>query len=153
MVRFYAKQLRPGFQVYASPVNISPAKPAQEISTPNKFAPELAQLLGPFYTQGMPEDTNALKDEMFSDDDYVEQVGLVQHDAEGTLALALDPFARGQMTFMSLPNIAPQCHMLWRHGDPKYPDAPPHPARDEAVAAKHAKDIEGYYRHVDKMLG
>jgi hypothetical protein len=25
MVRFYAKQLRPGFQVYASPVNISPA--------------------------------------------------------------------------------------------------------------------------------
>src|SRR4030095_231510 len=41
MVRFYAKTLRPAFQVYASPVNISPAEPAQEIATPSKFAPEL----------------------------------------------------------------------------------------------------------------
>ena len=27
-VRFYAKELAPGFQIYASPVNISPAAPA-----------------------------------------------------------------------------------------------------------------------------
>ena len=45
IVRFYAKELRPGFQVYASPVNISPAAPAQEISTPSKFAPELASFV------------------------------------------------------------------------------------------------------------
>jgi predicted AlkP superfamily phosphohydrolase/phosphomutase len=57
------------------------------------------------------------------------------------------------MTFMYLSDIDLQCHMLWRHKDPKYRDAPPHPARDEAVAAKHAGDIEGFYRHVDKMLG
>jgi predicted AlkP superfamily phosphohydrolase/phosphomutase len=43
--------------------------------------------------------------------------------------------------------------MLWRHKDPKYPDAPPHPAHDDAVARKHGDDIEGYYRHVDQMLG
>jgi predicted AlkP superfamily phosphohydrolase/phosphomutase len=153
MVRFYAKQLRPGFQVYASPVNISPAAPAQQITTPKGFAPELAQLLGPFYTQGMPEDTNALKDEMFSDDDYVAQVGLVQQDARAMLDLALSRFARGDMTFMYLSDIDLQCHMLWRHKDPKYPDAPPHPAHDDAVARKHADDIEGYYRHVDQLLG
>jgi predicted AlkP superfamily phosphohydrolase/phosphomutase len=153
MVRFYAKQLRPGFQVYASPVNISPAAPAQEISTPAKFAPELAGLLGPFYTQGMPEDTNALKDRMFSDDDYVAQVALVQEDASGMLDLALARFPRGGMTFVYLSDIDLQCHMMWRHKDPKYPNAPPHPAREEPAARLHANDIEGYYRHVDGLLG
>jgi predicted AlkP superfamily phosphohydrolase/phosphomutase len=153
MVRFYAKTLRPAFQVYASPVNISPAAPAQEISTPSKFAPELASFLGPFYTQGMPEDTNALKDRMFTDDDYVAQVALVQKDAEAMLDLALARFGRGAMTFVYLSDIDLQCHMLWRHKDPKYPDAPPHPAREEAAARAHANDIEGYYRHVDAMLG
>ncbi len=126
MVRFYAKQLRPGFQVYASPVNISPAG---------------------------KEDTNALKDRMFTDDDYVAQVALVQKDAEAMLDLALARFTRGAMTFVYLSDIDLQCHMLWRHKDPKYPDAPPHPAREEAAARAHANDIEGYYRHVDAMLG
>ena len=152
MVRFYAKQLRPHFQVYASPVNISPLVPAQQISTPKGFAPELAAVLGPFYTQGMPEDTNALKDKMFDDDDYVSQVALVQKDEEAMLGLALRRFHRGAMTFMYLSDIDLQCHMLWRHKDPKYPDAPPHPAREEAAARRHANDIEGYYRHVDDLL-
>jgi predicted AlkP superfamily phosphohydrolase/phosphomutase len=152
MVRFYAKELRPRFQVYASPVNISPAAPAQAISTPDEFAPELAELLGPYYTQGMPEDTNALKDELFSDADYVSQVALVQADERAMLSQALARFARGDMTFMYLSDIDLQCHMLWRHEDPKFPGAP-HPARDPAVAHAHADDIEGYYRHVDALLG
>jgi predicted AlkP superfamily phosphohydrolase/phosphomutase len=152
MVRFYAKELRPGFQVYASPVNIAPEAPAQTISTPSRFAPDLASFLGPFYTQGMPEETNALKDRMFSDDDYVSQVALVQHDEHAMLDLALQRFARGDMTFMYLSDIDLQCHMLWRHKDPKYPDAPPHPAYDAEAAHAHADDIEGYYRHVDGLL-
>jgi predicted AlkP superfamily phosphohydrolase/phosphomutase len=152
MVRLYAKELRPGFQVYASPVNISPAAPAQEISTPSDFAPELGRLLGPFYTVGMPEDTNALKDRMFTDDDYVSQAALVQHDAEAMLDLALARFDRGDMTFVYL-SVDLHSHMLWRHKDPKYPDAPPHPAREEAAARAHADDIEGYYRQVDASLG
>jgi predicted AlkP superfamily phosphohydrolase/phosphomutase len=101
----------------------------------------------------MPEDTNALKDRLFTDDDYVAQVALVQKDADAMLDLALARFTRGAMTFVYLSDIDLQCHMLWRHKDPKYPDAPPHPAREEAVARKHANDIEGYYRHVDALLG
>ena len=153
MVRFYVKELRPRFQVYASPVNISPMDPAQEISTPKSFALEIAQAVGPYYTQGMPEDTNALKDTMFTDDDYVSQVALVQEDEHAMLDLALRRFARGDMTFMYLSDLDLQSHMLWRHADPKYPNAPPHPAREDAVAAAHAHDIEGYYQHVDGLLG
>jgi hypothetical protein len=153
MVRFYAKELRPAFQLYASPVNISPAEPAQQITTPADFAPALAEAIGPYYTQGMPEETNALKDRTFDDEDYASQVKLVQYDAEAMLDLALSRFSEGDMTFFYLSDIDLQCHMLWRHGDPKDPDAPPHPAREEDAARTHANDIEGYYRHVDGLLG
>jgi predicted AlkP superfamily phosphohydrolase/phosphomutase len=42
--------------------------------------------------------------------------------------------------------------MLWRHADPKYPGLS-HPARDPAIAARHAGDIERFYRDVDAALG
>jgi predicted AlkP superfamily phosphohydrolase/phosphomutase len=66
--------------------------------------------------------------------------------------LALDHFDPGDATFVYLSDIDLQCHMLWRHADPKYPGAP-HPARDPAVAAAHAHDIEHYYEDVDAELG
>jgi predicted AlkP superfamily phosphohydrolase/phosphomutase len=152
IVRFYLKEARPIFQLYASPVNISPAKPAQPITTPAGFVKTLHDALGLFYTLGMPEETNALKDELFDDDDYARQVKLVQEDSDHVLDLALSRFERGDMTFVYLSDIDLQCHMLWRHGDPKYRGAA-HPARDEAAAAHHAHDIEGYYEHVDMLLG
>jgi len=155
IVRFYVRQVRPGLEIYASPVNISPANPAQDISTPSSFASELFALLGYYYTQGMPEDTNALKDRIFDDDDYARQVALVQQDTAAMLDLALTRFAPGDLTFMYLSDIDLQCHMLWRLGDPKDPSAPPHPARaaDAHAVAAHGEDIEGYYRHVDQLLG
>lgn len=155
IVRFYVRQIRPGLEVYASPVNISPANPAQDISTPSAWANELYALLGHFYTQGMPEDTNALKDRIFDDGDYAKQVALVQKDSLAMLDLALKRFQPGDMTFMYLSDIDLQCHMLWRLGDPKNPGAPEHPAfaADAHAAAEHAGDIDGYYRHVDQLLG
>jgi predicted AlkP superfamily phosphohydrolase/phosphomutase len=80
-------------------------------------------------------------------------VKLVQKDAEEMLDVALSRFSAGDMTFFYLSDIDLQCHMLWRHGDPKYPDAPPHPAHEPESARAHALDIEGYYRHVDALLG
>lgn len=153
IVRFYAKELRPGFVVYASPVNISPAAPAQPITTPDDFAVDLSEELGLFYTQGMPEETNALKDKLFTDDDYVKQVALVQEDSVVMLDHALDGFEPGDMTFMYVSDVDLQCHMLWRHGDPKNADAAPHPAYEPESAEKHKLDIENYYKAVDAHVG
>ena len=153
-VRFYAKELRPGFKLYASPVNLSAETPPQAISTPDDFAADLADVLeGAYYTQGMPEETNALKDGTFDDDDYLGQVGLVQKDASAMLDVALARFSRGDATFFYLSDIDLQCHMLWRHGDPKHPAEAPHPAFQADAAEKHALDIEGFYRHVDGLVG
>ncbi len=153
IVRFYAKQLRPSFQLYASPVNIWAAAPAQPIASGDEFAEEIHEKIGSYYTQGLPEETNALKDGLFDDDDYLSQVALVQQETLGMLDMALARFERGDMTFVYMSDLDLQCHMLWRHGDPKYLDAPPHPAWDEEAARKHADAIEQLYEHVDRTLG
>jgi predicted AlkP superfamily phosphohydrolase/phosphomutase len=150
-VRFFAKELRPGFVLYASPVNLSAASPPQTVTSPDSWAGELHARLGQFYTQGMPEETNALRDGVFTDDDYLAQVALVQEDSRAMLDLALDRFDAGDATFVYLSDIDLQCHMLWRHHDPKDP-ARGHPARDPAVAKKHAHDIEHFYEDVDATL-
>ena len=161
-VRFYAKSLRPHFQLYASPINISAASPAQPIATPDDFASQLQEKIGHFYTQGMPEETQALKDGLFDDDDYQSQVQLVQQDTQAMLSLTLDRIKPGQMTFFYVSDIDLQCHMLWRHHDPKSTPEPEvegeaevtnHPAWEASSAAKHAGDIEAYYKSVDALLG
>ncbi len=152
-VRFYAQQLRPHLSLYASPVNISPAAPFMPITSPDGFVEEIFSSVGYFYTQGMPEEQEALKDGVFDDDEYVAQVALVQQDTGRMVDFALERFAPGDATFVYFSDIDLQCHMLWRHGDPKHPGAPPHPAFDPATGPAHAHHIENFYRDVDAALG
>lgn len=151
-VRLLAMSLRPEFELYASPVNFSAASPPQVVTSPDDWIEQLYAALGQFYTVGMPEETAALRDGVFDDDDYLGQVALVQEDSRAMLELALDRFAPGDATFVYLSDIDLQCHMLWRHADPKYPGLG-HPARDPAVAPAHAHDIERFYTDVDAVLG
>ncbi len=67
-VRFYAQELRPRFRVYASPVNLSAADPAMPITSPDDFVEEFYDGVGFFYSQGLPEETDALKYVVFVDD-------------------------------------------------------------------------------------
>jgi len=152
-VRFYAQELRPNLKLYASPVNISPALPFMPITSPDSFIEEIFDAVGFFYTQGMPEEQEALKDGVFSDDEYIEQVALVQEDTARMVDFALDRFEPGDTTFVYFSDIDLQCHMLWRHNDPKHPGAPDHPAFDPATGPAHAHDIENFYRDVDAALG
>lgn len=151
-VRFFAMELRPTFKLYVSAVNLSAADPPQVLTSPSDFVETLYDKLGQFYTVGMPEETSALRDGVFSDDDYLKQVALVQQDSRAMLDLALDRFDPGDATFVYLSDIDLQCHMLWRHADPKYPGLG-HPARDETIAPAHAHDIEHFYRDIDRALG
>ncbi len=152
-VRFYALELRPRFRVYASPVNLSPSNPAMPITSPDDFARELFEEVGFYYTQGLPEETDALKDGVFDDDDYLRQVALVQQDSRRMTERALDRFEPGDTTFVYLSDIDLQSHMLWRHGDPKDPNAPAHPAFEPEISPDHARDIENFYRDVDGTVG
>jgi hypothetical protein len=135
-------------------VNLAPGDPAQPITTPDDFIETLFDALGNFYTVGMPEETNALKDGLFDDDDFERQVKLFQEeDSDQLLDLALSRFRPGATTFFYNSDVDLQCHMLWRHGDPRNPDAPRHPAWEAAAARDHADDIGDYYERADRVLG
>ena len=77
-----------------------PPAPAMPLTSPDDFVEELFESLGFFYTQGMPEETDALKDGVFDDDDYLKQVALVQEDNWRMVELALDRFEPGDITFV-----------------------------------------------------
>ena len=153
IVRFYAKEVRPTLTVYASPVNVDPSAPATTVATPDGAAEDLCEAMGYFWTQGFPEEINALKDGLFDDDDYEKQVKLVHDEAERMLDESLQRSGPGHCTFMYLSDIDLQCHMLWRHGDPKTPGAPRHPGYDPLTSPRHAQDIEAHYRNTDRLLG
>ncbi len=152
-VRFYLKEARPTFKLYASPINFLTSAPVAAITTPDDAAAEIDDAIGPIYTQGMPEETDALKDGTFSDDDYISQVKQVHADGERLLDYALSRFERGDMTFFYLSDIDLQCHMLWRLKDPKFDDMPRHPAKDPAIGDRNSNAIEDFYRGVDRILG
>lgn len=117
MFRVYAKQLQPGFRVYVSPVNLDPESPELPISTPDGYSRELATAVGPFYTQGIAEDTAALRAGVLSRPEYLAQSRMVAEEQFALLRYALDRFRNGVLFFHFL-GIDQNSHMLWgKHED------------------------------------
>jgi predicted AlkP superfamily phosphohydrolase/phosphomutase len=112
MFRVYGKKLQPEFQVYVSPVNIDPYEPELPISTPPSFSRELASAAGPYYTQGIAEDTAALRQGVFNREEYRRQSRLVATDHFAIFHRALDEF-RGGVLFFHFLGVDQDSHMLW----------------------------------------
>jgi hypothetical protein len=91
-VRFFLKALDPFFALYASPVNIDPLNPALPLSTPGSYSAELARATGRFYTQGMPEDTKALKSGVLGEDEFLQQAALAGDENRRQYRYVLDRF-------------------------------------------------------------
>lgn len=127
-VRFYLRGLEPQFELYASPVNIDPLNPVTPISAPDDLAAELADRaaggIGLYYTQGMPEDVNALKQEILDDAEFMAQSALVHEEGERMLDWALDRYLErpeGGLFFYYVSGVDLCGHMMWRHADHDHP--------------------------------
>ncbi len=117
MFRIYARELQPGFRIYLSPLNADPADSALPISTPAGWSRELAERLGPFYSQGIEEDTSALRQGALTLPEYLEQSRLVSAGRRGMLRDCLDHFRDGFL-FFYFSEVDQNSHMLWgRHED------------------------------------
>lgn len=130
IVRFHLKKTRGDFGLYLTPVNMDPAQPALPVSTPPRFAADLAGRLGPFYTQGMPEDTRALSAGVFDDALYRQQAGLVLAENLRLFEDALARFREGFL-FVYLSALDLNSHMFWRTLDPLHPLYSPQLAREQ----------------------
>lgn len=144
--RFYLKQVRPQFELYVTPLNLDPSNPALPISTPEKYARELSRDAGPFYTQGIAEDTKALTSGLLTDGEYLEQAHIVFDEQRRLFDRELARFREG-LFFFYFSSLDQNAHMFWRSFDDKYP------AFDPETAAKYGKVLESYYEEMDRLLG
>lgn len=146
--RFYLMELRPHFRLYITPVQIDPEHPEMPISTPDDYASKIAEDLGLYYTQGMPDDTRALDEGVFGDDDYISQSNLVIDERITQLRYELEHFRQLDSGFLFFYFNSPDqtCHMLWRNMDPESP------LHDEAHG-RHADRIQQTYQRCDEALG
>ena len=93
--RFCLRRIDPHFELYASPVNLDPERPAMPVSEPQSFSVYLAKRFGPFATLGLAEDTSALQAGVIDERTFLEQVYLFQEEREQIFFDALTKTRRG----------------------------------------------------------
>jgi predicted AlkP superfamily phosphohydrolase/phosphomutase len=144
--KFFLKEVHPDFEMYVTPLNIDPAKPFMPITTPASYSQELAEKFGPFYTQGMPEDTWALNEGRLNDKQFLQQVRFIQDEKRKIFFYEFDRFDSGFLFchFFAFDQLS---HMFWRFIDPQ------HPGYKEDKAGHFKKVIENTYLELDEILG
>jgi len=165
-VRFYLRSIEPEFELYASPVNIDPSHPVAPVAEPSSASAELADAvrggIGPYYTQGMPEDVNALKRKVLDDAEFMDQADLVHREGEEMMDWAIDRYLEdpeGGLLFFYFSTIDLCCHMMWRHGDLEHPDHDPVFAAESSEEWSHRPGstwqdvIDDLYLRMDPVLG
>ena len=131
MFRVYAKQLHPGFELYVSPVNLDPRAPELPISAPANYSRAIAAEVGPFYTQGIGEDTSALRQGALDLPEFLAQSHLVLEDERTLLRYSLRHYHDG-LLFFYFSAIDQNSHVLW---------------------GKHEPELLHIYREVDEAIG
>jgi len=143
--RFILKSVKPDLELYVTPINIDPEKPAMPISHPFYYSVYLSKLLGPYATLGLAEDTWALNERIIDEDQFLEQAYLINEEREKMLFNELDRVKKGAVICVFDITDRVQ-HMLWRYLDPD------HPANRDKETTKHKDAIENLYIKVDKTV-
>jgi predicted AlkP superfamily phosphohydrolase/phosphomutase len=151
IARFYLRSVRPELEFYVSPINFDPMTPDAPISHPADFAADVARLYGArYYTQGMPEDTRALQEEVLTHEEFLEQAEIVADEYVEQFPVMLSDFQKtpgAGLFFYYLGNTDLVSHMMWHTLDPGHPGYVPE--RDEKLA--HV--IPDLYRMADGIVG
>jgi predicted AlkP superfamily phosphohydrolase/phosphomutase len=146
IARFILKSLAPQVELYVTPINIDPEKPAMPVSHPFYYSVYLAKLHGPFATLGLAEDTWALNERIIDEAQFIEQAYLINDEREKMLFTELERVKKGAVVCVF--DITDRIqHMLWRYIDDK------HPANRDKESVLHKDAIEKLYLKVDETVG
>jgi len=143
--RFYISQIHPHFEMYCTPLNIDPEKPALPISSPFIYSVYLAKLLGSFITLGEANDTWALNEGVLSEEAFLELAYSNQREWENMLFNALNKTKKGLVTCVFETTDSIQ-HMFWRYLDET------HPALKSGQAKMSSNVIEELYKKMDELV-
>jgi len=144
--KFLLQSATPEFQLYVTPINIDPEKPAMPISHPNIYSTYLAKNQGPFATLGLAEDSWALNEKVLIDDSFIQQCIGMDEEREKMFFDSLDKVKRGLCVCVFDGTDRLQ-HTFWRDIDEE------HPARREREQAQQPDVIEELYQRMDALVG
>jgi len=153
--RFLLKSHEP-FELYASPLQVDPWNQAMDISTPPEAAEELADAIGPYYTQGFPDAYKAYKSDLLGTADYVSQSDTVLEERLEMMEYACDQLeSTGGCLFFYTGSVDLRSHMLWWAQDEQHPhqeDPGRLPGEDEQYA-EFSQQIDRVYVQADALVG
>jgi len=146
MVKFLLMEAQPDLKLHMTPINIDPSHQAFDITYPKEYGADLADKVGPFYTQGMPEAIHSVRDGHFGYDEFLAQVEEIDRERIGMLDFELDRFKEGLLSvvFDACDRVQ---HAFWFTVDPD------HPAYTAEKAAKYQKALPNLYQKMDGVLG
>ena len=144
--QFLLMSTQPEFDLYVTPIQIHPDKPAMPISHPSVYSMYLSKRQGLYATLGLAEDTWGLNAKILDDDGFLHQCLEADAERERMFFDALDKVSRGLCVcvFDGTDRIQ---HMFWRYIDPR------HPARAGQADRQHRKAIEELYLRMDDLVG
>jgi predicted AlkP superfamily phosphohydrolase/phosphomutase len=143
---FMLTKTEPHVELYVTPIQVDPLKPALPISHPTFYSIYLGKLLGPYATLGLAEDTWGLEEGAIDDDAFIAQTYLYHAEREKMLFNAVEKTKRGVVVCVVDATDRIQ-HMFWRYREDGRPAS-----RDKA-AQKHIEAIENLYRRMDDLVG
>ena len=146
--KFLLLSTSPEFELYVTPVNIDPEKPAMPIAHPTVYSTYFAKLHGPYATLGLAEDTWALNEKVLSDDDFLHQCIEIDEEREKMFLDSLDKVRHGLCicVFDGTDRIQ---HSFWRYLDESHPA---HQGQGERHLQR-PNAIEDVYARMDALVG
>lgn len=144
--RFYVSSLKPHFEMYVTPLNIDPEKPALPISHPFYYSVYLAKLLGSFITLGEANDTWALNEGVLSEQAFLDLTYSNHMEWEAMVFNAMKNTKKGLVccVFETTDSIQ---HMFLRYLDKG------HPAVRAGQNKLGPQVIEDLYTRMDDLVG
>jgi predicted AlkP superfamily phosphohydrolase/phosphomutase len=144
--RFYVSRLKPHFEMYVTPLNIDPEKPALPISYPFYYSVYLAKLLGSFITLGEANDTWALNEGVLSEQAFLDLTYSNHMEWEAMVFNAMKNTKKGLVccVFETTDSIQ---HMFLRYLDKG------HPGVRAGQNKLGPQVIEDLYTRMDDLVG
>ena len=146
IAKFLVSSIEPHFEMYLTPLNIDPEKPALPISHPFIYSVYLSKLLGSFITLGEANDTWALNEGALKEAAFLELTYSNHKEWEEMFFNALAKTKRGTVicVFETTDSIQ---HMFWRYLDKS------HPALKATRPELSDQVIEDLYKKMDDLVG
>jgi predicted AlkP superfamily phosphohydrolase/phosphomutase len=136
----------PEFEMYATPINIDPDRPALPISHPFTYAVYLSKLYGRYATLGLAEDTWALNEGVIDEGAFLDQTWKIHDEREKMFFDALEKTRKGLVVCVFDASDRIQ-HMFWRYVDDD------HPANEGKDTTEYAGALEDMYVRMDDLVG